>query len=65
MNCSGTHTTEVSVGAEQQLAIEKLESKHMRQDERENLVECGNDFGGYKEESTLNGRGYDKHSKET
>ncbi|PWA55534.1 zinc finger, RING-type, JmjC domain, Zinc-finger domain of monoamine-oxidase A repressor R1 [Artemisia annua] len=31
----------------------------------ENLVECRNDFGGYKEESTLNGRGYDKHAKET
>ncbi|GJZ87651.1 lysine-specific demethylase JMJ25-like protein [Tanacetum coccineum] len=52
-----THITEVPVSGEQQLAIEKLKRRHKRQDERENLVECGDD--------TSNGRGYDKHTKET
>nr|GEV28552.1 lysine-specific demethylase JMJ25-like [Tanacetum cinerariifolium] len=60
-----THITEVPVSSEQQLAIEKLKRRHKRQDEQENLVEWGADFGGYKEESTSNGRGYDKHTKET
>ncbi|KAI3495173.1 hypothetical protein L1887_37382 [Cichorium endivia] len=39
-----THTAEVSISEEQQLAIEKLKRRHKIQDEREkngNLVECG------------------------
>lgn len=39
-----THTAEVSISEEQQLAIENLKRRHKIQDEREkneNLVECG------------------------
>ncbi|GJS86939.1 myosin-2 isoform X1 [Tanacetum coccineum] len=64
-----THTNEISISSEQQLAIEELKKKHKSQDEKENnanLIECGNGADDNKDGSTLNERGYrgDTHRKE-
>lgn len=55
-----THTAEVSISVEQQLAIENLKRKRTSQDDRKkngNIIECGNGIDGYKNESTLNEKG--------